>query len=180
MMQAGCRRHHFPWEEGLFLPLGTKYTVLPNIFMEPHLITAMPGRLALHADASSSAFALQESCTFHSIFGTLKCRVCLLCFSYTFIIHRRKASLRLTHPLLRVYIVASIAPTGKSAVIRIMLQATAQLWLSWDKLYGRNNCREGETNQEQHGMKNKRSGRSSEPCHPTHWQFALLMLIVDR
>lgn len=42
MMQAGCTRHHFPREEGLFLPLGTKNTTLPSIFMEPHLIT---GRL---------------------------------------------------------------------------------------------------------------------------------------
>lgn len=24
VMQAGCRRHQFPWEEGLFLPLTTK------------------------------------------------------------------------------------------------------------------------------------------------------------
>lgn len=49
MMQAGCRRHHFPWEEDLFLPLGTKYTELPNIFMEPHQITACQGNISPHA-----------------------------------------------------------------------------------------------------------------------------------
>lgn len=40
MMQASCRRHRLPWEEGLFLPVGTKYTKLSNIFMEAHLISA--------------------------------------------------------------------------------------------------------------------------------------------
>ncbi len=49
MMQAGCRRHHFPREEGLFLPLGTKYTKLANIFLEPHLIPACQENISPHA-----------------------------------------------------------------------------------------------------------------------------------
>lgn len=48
MMQAGCRRHHFPWEEGLFLPLGTMYTKLPGIFMEPRLIPACQENICPH------------------------------------------------------------------------------------------------------------------------------------
>lgn len=48
VMQAGCRRHHFPWEGGLFLPLGTKHTKLPNIFMEPHLIRACQENIHPH------------------------------------------------------------------------------------------------------------------------------------
>lgn len=40
VMQAGCRRHHFPLEEGLFLPEDTKCSKLLNIFMEAPLIPA--------------------------------------------------------------------------------------------------------------------------------------------
>lgn len=61
MMQAGCRRHHFPREEGLFLPLGTKYTKLPNIFMEPHLIPACQENISPHALHLSLYLSLHSS-----------------------------------------------------------------------------------------------------------------------
>ena len=40
VMQTACRRHRFPLEGGLFLPVGTKYTRLLNTFMGAHLIPA--------------------------------------------------------------------------------------------------------------------------------------------
>lgn len=68
MMQASCRRHHFPREESLFLPVGTKYTKLPDIFMEPHLIAAPPGKHLPQHSASFSPFIPPKRCSFQSIF----------------------------------------------------------------------------------------------------------------
>lgn len=73
VMQAGCRRHHFPQEEGLFLPLGTKYTNLPNIFMEPNLISACQENISPHAlHPSLSLFIVKTHFYFPDIFYPLK------------------------------------------------------------------------------------------------------------
>ena len=68
VMQAGCGRHHFPREEGLFLPVGTKYTKLPNVFMEPHVIAACRGDISALFAISFSLFLQQTHCSFYGFF----------------------------------------------------------------------------------------------------------------